>query len=172
MATRRLSNNDCLTTVVWVWKLLSANKKYLLFYNSTLIQRCFFKTISFFTFNFCCFYTDNEATILNAIWQFRYCFFELSMFLQTYVLNFIQISEHLNINFSECVKTVLSKFPKWHCLPTWKTYRTLLLNLVCLSQPMCQTISFCRKLPVSYSKHSTLQDGGDHVENGDTLPLL
>jgi hypothetical protein len=34
-----------------IWKFLPANKKFLLFYNFALIQRCLFKTISFFTFN-------------------------------------------------------------------------------------------------------------------------
>jgi hypothetical protein len=36
-----------------IWKFLPANKKFLLFYNFALIQRCLFKTISFFTFRGC-----------------------------------------------------------------------------------------------------------------------
>jgi D-alanyl-lipoteichoic acid acyltransferase DltB (MBOAT superfamily) len=40
-----------LPPVARVWKLLPANKEFLLFHNFALIQRCLFKTISFFTFN-------------------------------------------------------------------------------------------------------------------------
>ena len=45
--------------VVGVWKLKPANEKFLLFYTFTLIQRFLSKTVSFFTFNICCFLIDS-----------------------------------------------------------------------------------------------------------------
>ena len=53
--------------VVWVWKLKLANKKFLLFYSFTLIQRFLSKTVSFFTFNICCFLIDSAWIYMTRL---------------------------------------------------------------------------------------------------------